>query len=315
MDLNIRIFLLFCAPTLGSYLGLVPYVMLLTGRGWRLISRVDRNHAIYLSRFAEPSDIAALQSSSLPARRDRATFPPKERSNPSLINLASLRQRQGSEVQDALGESDRIFELTQRSAREIAQSKKWYNRYRTVTDRQMMGVAALFMLLSIIVAISFQVHTPGVSVAPVIYVCHSGAEVCVMWTHMTYVLHHLFDLTELFSSDGFSTTFLMEPSSSFFLCCRPSWSISSRASTMASVSEKNSFSCHFFPRLALSVTSWSQHWHQTSQSNMWTEPRTWSSSSYRVTSPVSSSPCSAISGTPPAIAPSPPERSRRKLQE
>ncbi|GJJ72222.1 hypothetical protein EMPS_04579 [Entomortierella parvispora] len=160
----------------GSYLGLVPYVMLLTGRGWRLISRVDRNHAIYLSRFAEPSDIAALQNSSLPTRRDRATFPPKERSNPSLINLASLRQRQGSDVQDPLDESDRIFELTQRSAREIAQSKKWYNRYRTVTDRQMLGVAALFMALSIIVAISFQVHTPGVSASPVIYVCHSGAE-------------------------------------------------------------------------------------------------------------------------------------------
>jgi len=180
MDLNIRFFLVVLCSCLGSYLGLVPYVMLLTGRGWRLISRVDRNHAIYLSRFAEPSDIAALQTSSLPAGRDRAAFPPKERSNPSLINLASLRQRQGSSGQDPLEESDRIFELTQRSAREIAQSKKWYNRYRTVTDRQMMVVAALFMLLSITVAISFQVHTPGVSASPVIYVCHSGAEVCVV---------------------------------------------------------------------------------------------------------------------------------------
>ncbi|KAG0042337.1 hypothetical protein BGZ83_000592 [Gryganskiella cystojenkinii] len=175
----------------GSYFGLLPFVMLLTGRGWRLISRVDRNHAIYLSRFAEPSDIAAVESSSIPTLKDRATVPPRNRSNPSLINLSSLQQQQRrgsiSVVQSESkskgaartgGETGEVgvFELVQRSAREIAQSKKWYNRYRTVTDRQMLAVAVIFIVVSTIIAVIAQLNTPGVSLDPVIYVCHSGAE-------------------------------------------------------------------------------------------------------------------------------------------
>ncbi|KAF9572191.1 hypothetical protein EC968_010198 [Mortierella alpina] len=71
---------------------------------------------------------------------------------------------------------EKAFELTEKSAEEIADSKRWYNRYRNATDRQMLCVAVLYMIISTIIGVTFQVNTLNISINPLSFNCHSGPE-------------------------------------------------------------------------------------------------------------------------------------------
>ncbi|KAK3846083.1 MAG: hypothetical protein J3R72DRAFT_11231 [Linnemannia gamsii] len=151
----------------ASYLVLIPFVLVLTGRAWRLITRIQRNQDIYQSRFADPSDLAELtkvQGHSNKAK-DRTLVSARgfssSRTSPSLVNLTSLKSsRQQSthtwSQQDALDQHDRVFELTHKSQQDIARSNKWYNRYKKASDRQMLITGVTYMVISVIVDLIFQ---------------------------------------------------------------------------------------------------------------------------------------------------------------
>ncbi|KAG0223694.1 hypothetical protein BGX31_008362 [Mortierella sp. GBA43] len=167
----------------GSYFGLIPYVLFIAGRAWRLLSRFERNTAIYQSRFAEPADLAALSrtqtrlssgemltnvdSTSTPHSSVRTSVSPSETLVPSSPD---------QKLQHVEPQNEKLIELTNRSLEEIARSKRWYSWYRTATDKDMQKVAVLYMLASTIIAICFQVYTPMMSFDPIHFECHSGAE-------------------------------------------------------------------------------------------------------------------------------------------
>ncbi|KAF9130822.1 hypothetical protein BG015_003960 [Linnemannia schmuckeri] len=152
----------------GSYLVLVPFVLVLTGRAWRLITRIQRNQDIYQTRFADPTDLAELtRAASAQGNRskERTLLPARghssSRLSPSLVNLTSLGQQSSHSrsQQDAIDQHDRIFELTEKSQKDIARSNKWYNRYKKATDRQMLITGVTYMIVCVIVDLAFMVAT------------------------------------------------------------------------------------------------------------------------------------------------------------
>ncbi|KAF9907599.1 hypothetical protein EC991_010811 [Linnemannia zychae] len=151
----------------ASYLVLIPFVLVLTGRAWRLITRIQRNQDIYQSRFADPSDLAELTKvqgqSNKP--KDRTLVPARgfssSRTSPSLVNLTSLKssRQQSAQTrsqQDTMDQHDRVFELTHKSQQDIARSNKWYNRYKKASDRQMLITGVTYMIISVVVDLIFQ---------------------------------------------------------------------------------------------------------------------------------------------------------------
>ncbi|KAG0313403.1 hypothetical protein BGZ99_008911 [Dissophora globulifera] len=152
----------------GSYFGLIPFVVVFAVRAWRLLTRYDRNRAIYLSRFAEPGELAALDES-------QSQFGAGMRAIPETILMTSSSPEQ-----------DKVFELTQTTLEEIARSKKWYNWYRSVTDKQMFIVAITYMIITLAIALSFQWHSTMISVHPLSYTCSVGPE--FIFPAMTTVL-------------------------------------------------------------------------------------------------------------------------------
>ncbi|KAF9331587.1 hypothetical protein BG006_005553 [Podila minutissima] len=148
----------------GAYLGLIPFVLVFTGRAWRLITRFDRNNAIYQSRFAE-SDL------------DADLDPSSTQGSPSSSNLSTLHSLSNSDLEQE--------KAPQSSSPNIAPvvSKAWYNRYRSASDKQMLALAIILMLLSIAIGVAFQLTTPGIAVTPTInYMCHSGSEYTYPYT-------------------------------------------------------------------------------------------------------------------------------------
>ncbi|KAF9549744.1 hypothetical protein EC957_002809 [Mortierella hygrophila] len=152
----------------ASYLVLVPFVLVLTGRAWRLITRIQRNQDIYQTRFADPTDLAELTraaSTQGNKSRERTLLPARghssSRLSPSLVNLTSLRQQssQSRHQQDAIDQHDRVFELTEKSQKDIARSNKWYNRYKKATDRQMVITGVTYMAISVIIDVVFMITT------------------------------------------------------------------------------------------------------------------------------------------------------------
>ncbi|KAF9117686.1 hypothetical protein BGW39_001897, partial [Mortierella sp. 14UC] len=151
----------------ASYLVLIPFVLVLTGRAWRLITRIQRNQDIYQSRFADPSDLAELTKvqgqSNKP--KDRTLVPAhgfsSSRTSPSLVNLTSLKssRQQSTQTrsqQDVIDQCNRVFELTHKSQQDIARSNKWYNRYKKASDRQMLITGVTYMIISVVVDLIFQ---------------------------------------------------------------------------------------------------------------------------------------------------------------
>ncbi|KAG0038755.1 hypothetical protein BGZ82_010911 [Podila clonocystis] len=141
----------------GAYLGLIPFVLVFTGRAWRLITRFDRNNAIYQSRFAEPD-------------LDTDLDPSSTKGSPSSSNLSTLHS-----LSDSYLEQEKTPQSSSPNIAPVV-SKAWYNRYRTVTDKQMLALAIIFMLFSTAIGVAFQFTTPGIAVSPVNYMCHSGSE-------------------------------------------------------------------------------------------------------------------------------------------
>ncbi|KAG0086222.1 hypothetical protein BGZ93_008002 [Podila epicladia] len=142
----------------GAYLGLIPFVLVFTGRAWRLITRFDRNNAIYQSRFAEPD-------------LDTDLDPSSTKGSLSSSNLSTLHSLSDSYLEQK--------KAPQSSSPNIAPvvSKAWYNRYRSASDKQMLSLAVIFMLLSTAIGVAFQLTTPGIAVSPTVnYMCHSGSE-------------------------------------------------------------------------------------------------------------------------------------------
>ncbi|KAF9274455.1 hypothetical protein BGZ68_000661 [Mortierella alpina] len=135
--------------------------------------------------FAEPADLAALNTA-----HDPYSGPVKQTilvststlgaSDPSLLKLSSLQTQKHAGAQERSGDNyvkdEKAFELTEKSAEEIADSKRWYNRYRNATDKQMLCVAVLYMIVSTIIGVTFQVRTLNISIDPLSFNCHSGPE-------------------------------------------------------------------------------------------------------------------------------------------
>ncbi|KAF9948621.1 hypothetical protein BGZ70_002143, partial [Mortierella alpina] len=133
----------------------------------------------------EPADLAALNTT-----HDPYSSPVKQSiliststlgtSDPSLLKLSSMQTQKHGGAQDRNDGSyikdEKAFELTEKSAEEIADSKRWYNRYRNATDRQMLCVAVLYMIVSTIIGVTFQVNTLNISIDPLSFNCHSGPE-------------------------------------------------------------------------------------------------------------------------------------------
>ncbi|KAF9932731.1 hypothetical protein FBU30_007381 [Linnemannia zychae] len=152
----------------ASYLFLVPFVLALTGRAWRLIARIERNQDIYQSRFADPSDLAELtkkQSRENGHLKNKTLVPTQgfssSRLNSSFVNLTSTKSNSQQPTyarsrHDPLDQYDRVFELTQKSQQEIAHSNKWYNRYKKATDRHMFITGIAYMALCVAMDIGFQ---------------------------------------------------------------------------------------------------------------------------------------------------------------
>ncbi|KAF9945001.1 hypothetical protein BGZ72_001766 [Mortierella alpina] len=86
------------------------------------------------------------------------------------------RPTRAQERSGSHGKDEKAFELTEKSAEEIADSKRWYNRYRNATDKQMLCVAVLYMVISTIIGVTFQVNTLNISIDPLSFNCHSGPE-------------------------------------------------------------------------------------------------------------------------------------------
>jgi hypothetical protein len=162
-----KLFIFIKCLSTASYLALIPFVLVLTGRAWRLITRIQRNQDIYQSRFADPSDLAELAKvqgqSNKP--KDRTLVPASgfssSRTSLSLVNLTSLKsgKQQSTQTrsrQDASDHHDRVFELTHKSQQDIARSNKWYNRYKKASDRQMVITGITYMIITLIVDVFFQ---------------------------------------------------------------------------------------------------------------------------------------------------------------
>ncbi|KAG0329586.1 hypothetical protein BG000_012035 [Podila horticola] len=142
----------------GAYLGLIPFVLVFTGRAWRLITRFDRNNAIYQSRFAEPD-------------LDTDLDPSLTKGNPSSSNLSTLQS-----LSDSYLEQEKAPQSSNPNIAPVV-SNAWYNRYRSVTDKQMLALAIILMLLSTAIGVAFQFTTPGIAVTPEVnFMCHSGSE-------------------------------------------------------------------------------------------------------------------------------------------
>lgn len=159
---------MFTLFNIASYLVLVPFVLVLTGRAWRLITRIQRNQDIYQTRFADPTDLAELTraaSTQGNKSKERTLLPARghssSRLSPSLVNLTSLRQQssQSRPQQDATEQHDRVFELTEKSQKDIARSNKWYNRYKKATDRQMLITGVTYMTICVIIDVTFMITT------------------------------------------------------------------------------------------------------------------------------------------------------------
>ncbi|KAF9184768.1 hypothetical protein BGZ50_003480 [Haplosporangium sp. Z 11] len=165
----------------ASYLGLVPFVLAFTGRAWRLITRFDRNQAIYYSRFAEPADLEALST--------QHPYPTSAHSTKEtvLISASSLSYTPSSDdpsfsesqrnttlahARPGMSEQEKVIELIHQSPKEIALSKKWYNRYRRATDRQVSYAGFAFMALNVLMAVYFQLTTTSLAFDPLVYECH-----------------------------------------------------------------------------------------------------------------------------------------------
>ncbi|KAF9141782.1 hypothetical protein BGX30_004129 [Mortierella sp. GBA39] len=166
----------------ASYLVLVPFVLVLTGRAWRLITRIQRNQDIYQTRFADPTDLAELTraaSTQGNKSKERTLLPARghssSRLSPSLVNLTSLRQQssQSRPQQDAIDQHGRVFELTEKSQKDIARSNKWYNRYKKATDRQMVITGVTYMTISVIIDVVFMIAT-----RPVMLTIDHGEDAC-----------------------------------------------------------------------------------------------------------------------------------------
>ncbi|KAF9300660.1 hypothetical protein BGZ74_007639 [Mortierella antarctica] len=148
----------------GAYLGLIPFVLVFTGRAWRLITRFDRNTAIYQSRFAEPD-------------LDTDLDPSSTKGTPSSSNLSTLHS-----LSDSYLEQEKAPQSSSPNIAPVV-SKAWYNRYRSASDKQMLALAIIFMLLSTAIGVAFQVTTPGIAVTPTVnYMCHSGSEYIYPYT-------------------------------------------------------------------------------------------------------------------------------------
>ncbi|KAF9364791.1 hypothetical protein BGX34_000407 [Mortierella sp. NVP85] len=177
----------------GSYFGLLPFVLFIAGRAWRLLSRYERNNAIYQSRFAEPIDLDELdrtQTRRSASDKPAITTDNASTSHPHLRTTVSpsdtlvsnsLRQTRpqpinSKRVQHFDSKNAKVFELTDQSLDEIARMKRWYNRYRTATEKEMQLVAVLYLVFSTIIAIAFQIVTPTMSFNPLYFECHSGKE-------------------------------------------------------------------------------------------------------------------------------------------
>ncbi|KAG0365152.1 hypothetical protein BGZ54_006825 [Gamsiella multidivaricata] len=160
---------------------MVPFVLFFSARVWRLVSRFDRNTAIYQSRFAEPADLIALGTGQ--RRLNPGTGVTKGptiigASDPSSSPVETQKQlRDQVHGYDSYSsEREKVFELTNKTLKEIALSKRWYNRYKTATDMQMLGVAAVYLIITLILAIFFQFRVPSIGFNPVYYECHTGPE-------------------------------------------------------------------------------------------------------------------------------------------
>ncbi|KAF9430970.1 hypothetical protein BGZ94_001314 [Podila epigama] len=162
----------------GAYLGLVPFVLVYTGRVWRLISRFDRNNAIYQSRFADPVDLAAIDLQQhdpnhipvMPQSTNENPHPHHDQQS-SILNLSTLDSTSNSMEHDKIPE---VIHPNKEGHNIVP--KKWYNRYRSVTDKQMLALAIIFLLISEAIGAAFQFTTPGISMFPPEYNCHSGSE-------------------------------------------------------------------------------------------------------------------------------------------
>ncbi|KAF9386466.1 hypothetical protein CPC16_007507 [Podila verticillata] len=141
----------------GAYLGLVPFVLVFAGRAWRLITRFDRNNAIYQSRFAEPTDFSSIP-------------PTQKETSPSSSNLSTLPS-----LSDSYLEQEKAPQSGSPNTAPVV-SKAWYNRYRAVTDKQMLALAIIFMLFSTAIGVAFQFTIDGIALDPIKYKCHSGPE-------------------------------------------------------------------------------------------------------------------------------------------
>ncbi|ORZ24765.1 hypothetical protein BCR41DRAFT_384608 [Lobosporangium transversale] len=178
----------------GSYLTLVPFVLFVLGRSWRLITRFHRNNAIYHARFIEPSDLTVL------GRRGSVNGPAVSREQQHNGNNSINTGTSNS------NSNEKLFELSHHTLEEIEQSKKWYNRYRTVTDRQIFYFGAGYMAMTTSVAIYYQFRSPNISINPLSYNCHSGDEYLLPYSTMISFLFVLgpFIITRLKDvKDGF----------------------------------------------------------------------------------------------------------------
>ncbi|KAF9940233.1 hypothetical protein BGZ67_008144, partial [Mortierella alpina] len=135
--------------------------------------------------FAEPADLDAINNAHNPYSSQvkqsiLVSTSTLGASDPSLLKLSSQQMQKHTGAQERTGSSyikdEKAFELTEKSAEEIADSKRWYNRYRNATDRQMLCVAVLYMIVSTIIGVTFQVNTLNISIDPLSFNCHSGPE-------------------------------------------------------------------------------------------------------------------------------------------
>ncbi|KAG0218252.1 hypothetical protein BGX33_007929 [Mortierella sp. NVP41] len=121
-------------------------------------------HDIYQTRFADPTDLAEVTRGT-PVQgnnnrtKERTLIPAhgfsSSRMNPSIVNLSTIRH-QSTVMRSQQDSSDRVFELTHKSPKDIARSNRWYNRYKKATDRQMLITGVVFMIISTIIDLCFQ---------------------------------------------------------------------------------------------------------------------------------------------------------------
>ncbi|KAF9160778.1 hypothetical protein BGX21_002564 [Mortierella sp. AD011] len=187
----------------ASNIGIITFILTFLARAWRLITRFDRNNAIYQTQFADPADLAAL-----------GTFP-NNNQHPSIITPAAAATNSNVNLPTPLqhdtniniGEQHKVFEVTRQTTEEIEELKRWYNRYRTVTDKQMLKLAIAYEVLVIIVGLYFQIKgNYDLGVNPIEYSCHTGIKFFMIYITVVVFMFFLspfmiFQLRDL--NDGF----------------------------------------------------------------------------------------------------------------